>query len=404
MNKVTVYLLAPIVSVFLIACFDGREQTVVAFPTHNEPLPTTWRIPGFTQAIVADLVLENGCLRALGGLGPNDNDPSNAPPSYLLVWPDGFTWREEGGAIRVSDRAGVFVAHVSDMVRLSGRLIDPDSDLGREIEDGVPTNCVGPYYMVGDEVSAIGPDEPEVISIPGSALYFLRRKSYKLATGLVSTADMISSFPRELLLEGDCLLLSGQLNHSGRQMVVWPPGFYPHIGEDGVVEVRNGGNRTVARVGDGLLMRGVKSPAGKILAQRCGVELVWNVTEIRNADFPLIFPQHQEERDTSGRVRPDFLDGEVRAQNGCIYIHRNILIWPPDFSMRGEFGSIEIIDENGRTVAREEERIIQGQRVVLGERVILRGRRVKLDDNEGRQILRTLPIDCLADSIFMVTE
>ncbi len=403
-TKLPVCLLVLLIGVCIVACDDGQEQAIVAFPSHNQPLPTTSGTLGLTRTITVELVVDDGCLRGLGEIGANDNDQSSIPPSYLLVWPDGFAWWKAGGAIRISDRAGVFVAQTGDMVRFSGRLIDPSSDLAREIIDGIAAECVGPYYMVGDEVSAIGPDEPEVISIPGSALYFQRRKSYRLATGLVSTADMISPIPRELLLEGNCLLLSDQLSHSGRQMVVWPPGFYPHVGEDGVVEVRNGGNRTVARVGDRLLMRGVKSPAGEIPAQRCGVEFVWNVTEIRNADFPLVFLQHQQERDTSGRVRPDILEGEVVAQNGCLYIHGSILIWPSDFSMRGEFGSIEIIDEDGRIISRQEKSVVQGQDVILGEHVIVRGRSVKLDDDEGREILRTLPIDCLADSIFIVTE
>ena len=410
------FVLLIVVCLSLAACGGGQEQTsmpavanseplselsspdltpsppihrIMAFPTHDEPLPTDWGDFGwrFSGHIMVELMLKNGCLRALGEMGF-----SNGPiPSFLLVWPDGFTWREEGGAIRISDRTGVFVAQVGDMVRFSGRLIELDSDLAREIEDAIPAKCVGPYYMVGDEVSSIGLDEPEVLSIQGTTLYFQRLKTRMLSSNMVDSLELFSG-PVDLELEGDCLLVPGEINPSERHMVVWPQGFYPHIGEDGIVEVRNGGGRTVARVGDGLYMRGREAPARDIHIRRCGVATLWRVDNLRNANFPLVFLQHEEERDTSGRVRSDFIEGKLTVMNGCTFVREAILVWPSDFTVRGEPGSIKIIDENGEVLVHE------------NENVLLKSRILKPDDDPGRQIQRTLPSDCIADSIALVVE
>ena len=153
------------------------------------------------------------------------------------------------------------------------------------------------------------------------------------------------------------------------------------------------GGRTVANVGDRLYLRGRKSVADGTHLQQCGVSAQWMVDNLRNADFPPVFSQHQQSRDDSGRVRPDLIEGKMILHNGCMYIKREVLLWPSDFLMSEEAGSTEIRDETGRVVVRGG-----------GKSVILKGRRVQLDDNQGRQIRRELPIDCLAKSAFLVFE
>lgn len=110
--------------------------------------------------------------------------------------------------------------------------------------------------IVGDEVSAVGPDEPTVVPLPGSTLYFQRSRTPRGAPE-TELALLIG----ELVLDGDCLRIGGD-NGEG-YFVVWPPGFTPHI-EDGVVHVRNGGGQIIARVGDRLrLGGGVARPSGE---------------------------------------------------------------------------------------------------------------------------------------------
>ena len=335
-------------------------------------------------------MLEEGCLRARGGEG---RSPGSGPaPSFLLIWPDGFTWIEDRGNVSISDLSGLHVARVGDTVRFSGRVVDADSDFALEIASGTAGSCVGPYYIVGDEVSAIGQNEPEKLSVPRSTLHFQRSKTRMLTTDMVVTLEGFSD-PMELELHGDCLLVSSAAKPSDRNLVVWPAGFHPHVGDDGVLEVRNGGGRTVAHVGDRLYLRGRKSAAEGPNFEQCGVSSQWMVDNLRNADFPIVFSQHDESRDDSGRVKPDLIEGKMIPQNGCMYIKKEVLMWPSDFRMSEEAGSIEIRDETGRVVIR-----------AGGKSVILKGRRVQLDDSQGRQIRRELPIDCLAKSAFLVFE
>ena len=157
---------------------------------------------------MVEFVLEEGCLRGRGGKGRSIGN--DVVTSFLLVWPEGFSWEEDGGSISVRDPTGSSVARLGDTVRFSGRLIDLGSDLAREIASGTPESCAGPYYMVGDEVSVIGPQEPDTLSVPGSTLYFQRLKTRVLTRDMVDSLRQFSE-PMELQLEGDCLLITKQL-------------------------------------------------------------------------------------------------------------------------------------------------------------------------------------------------
>ena len=107
-----------------------------------------------------------------------------------------------------------------------------------------------------------------------------------------------------------------------------------------------------------------------------------------------IFPQHQGTRPAfSGRDVPEYAEGGISVRNGCIYIgNGEIPVWPPDFSVSEEGGRLEILDEKGSVVARE------------GRNAILRGRMVRVDDPEGREIGRTLPVHCHPGNYLMVTD
>ena len=341
---------------------------VKAFPTHNEPLPTDWgyRHPSLGHHIMVELVIEDGCLRALGYEGFN-NEPI---PSYLLVWPDGFKWWEEEDTIHISDQMGIVVARVGDMVRFSGRLIDSDSDLAREIEDRVSEKCAAPYYLIGDDVSVIRSDESNIVSLPGSDLYFIRNKTWKLTGGFLDTLEPFSG-PFQMTMEGDCLFIT-EANHSERYVPLWPAGFYPHIGKDGEIEVRNGGGRTIARVGDRLYMRGSE---GRNVPE-CGARMR-STRIISNRDLPVTFPQHEEESPGNDRI-----DGKLQVRNGCIYIKEDIVVWPSYLTMSEEDDRVYIRYKSGMEMVRE------------GERTGFKGRRAYQDDDLGRQIRRTLPIDC----------
>ena len=232
-----------------------EAPVVVAFPQHD-----------FEETVInrgdnryfGELVLIDGCLRL--DLGDGGRGQGHTTP-LLLVWPASFSLSVKGSSVRIIDGTGLIIAHLGDDVRISdgypGRSEDSLRRL-RELEQRLSADCpgdyLGRYIVVGDEVSAVGPDEPTVVPLPGSMLYFQRSKTPR-GSGETELALLMG----ELILDGDCLRVRADSDGES-YFVVWPPGFTPHI-EDGVVHVRNGGGQLIARVGDRLRMGGGYSSA-----------------------------------------------------------------------------------------------------------------------------------------------
>ena len=136
--------------------------------------------------------------------------------------------------------------------------------------------------MVGDEVTVVG-SVPTVLSIPGSTLFFPRRKSIqgpKESHLLANTG--------ELVLDGDCLRLG---HGNDRENIEWPAGFAPYI-KGGEVEIRNGAGRTIVRVGDSIEVVGI---VGRYEDNPYGATCpggLWHVeAEIKNLTTPLQQPR-----------------------------------------------------------------------------------------------------------------
>ena len=165
-------------ALLLAACVGSDDDPVSApaapggsasvFPTHDRPLPTDWGL----GHVKIKLVMEDSCLR---GLGHDLNEPN---PSYLLVWPDGFELYREDDTVSVKDRTGAVAVSVGEEVRLSGRVMQADSDHARRIAESVPAECAGTHFMIGDDVTVIGPDEPTELSMPNSDVVFRRRATW----------------------------------------------------------------------------------------------------------------------------------------------------------------------------------------------------------------------------------
>ena len=360
------------------AVHDGLES---AFPTHDRPLPTDWGL----GHVKVELAMEDGCLR---GLGHDLNEPN---PSYLLVWPVGFELYKEGDSLGVRDRTGAVVVSVGEEVRVSGRVISSDSDHARRIEESVPAECVGPYYMVGDDVTVIGPDEQTELTIPNSDLVFQRRETWQRSTRVAVPAVGYTG-PGEMVMEGDCLLMIwNRGDDEDRHVISWPPGFYPHV-EDGIIEVRNGGGRTVARVGDMLKMTllaagGVSD--GQYIPE-CDARLHAPIT-IRNFDLPVNFPQHNE-----GATSVSYIEGRLEMFNGCIYVRGRIVVWPSDYTMEETDDGVRVLDQDERLVQ-------QVGRYDMSDRSVqLEGRGVARDDDYGIQIGRTVSVDCRWGDFWLV--
>ena len=237
---------------------DGQEQQegaarVVSFPQHQDPLITD-RGWGY---LLGQLESTNGCLRVRPA--PHVNTLIGDPDSYLMVWPANFSVTNERGDIRVIDESGTITARVGDTLRVSGGRW-PKEGLPEEVLKSIPEECreYGYYWKVGDEVSALGPGEPATVSIPGSTLHFPRSRTRVDSGGGYGVALNVARIEGELVLDGDCL----RVGDSEGPIIVWPPGFTPHI-ENGVVEIHNGAGKTIARTGDYLVLGGGESGKGE---------------------------------------------------------------------------------------------------------------------------------------------
>ena len=361
-------MIAPLLAVLMFLGTCGVQEHVVAFPTHVEALPTAWAHHDF---IGVELVVKDGCLT---GRGPS--------PSYLLIWPDGFTLDSTGNLLRISSRSGSTVATVGDKVRLSGRAVEADSDLQREISRHLKGRCEGPYYLVGDDVAVVN-DESEVVSVPGTSIYFPRRKTVMTRThGLFDTGEGHS--PQFVLqLQGDCLVIEDGENY----VVRWPAGFYPSVDDSGAVEVKNGGGETIARTGDKLRFRGGRHHGIDI--PECDAFGMWFVNDIRNADLPVVITRHEE---TPGEPLNGRINGYVEIHNGCLYVRGHILVWPSDYSLREPDDNPYIVNGAELTVVQIDNSTNWASR--SSDRLTLSGRKVDADDDLGRITRRKVPVHC----------
>ena len=358
--------------------------TVNAFPLHSEPLATDWGL----WHKMGELVLESGCLRILED--PDLSDRDDFVPSFLPVWPEGFSWTGTEDSVAVIDRSGQVVAQVGDYVRLSGDGIHSERHRGKRIAESLANDCEGPFYLVGDDVTVIESDEPEMVQVADSDIYIRRQKTKQRGyTPLPDTADGYGYASEPLLLENDCVVIP--YRDGDRYVPIWPAGFTGHM-EDGVLEVRNGGGRKIVRIGERLSIRGsiVQEHLGGIYVPECDARLV-RVKQVINTDLPLVFPQHngrwqQEEEDTK-----DSLRGTVDVRNGCMHINNHYLLWPSDYRVEEDGDFFRVLDGSGMVAAQYD------------EATTLKGHRIRSDDKFGTEIIRMMPTDCPPLTYWIVT-
>jgi hypothetical protein len=91
--------------------------------------------------LVGELAQVNGCLRVKS---------SEIPEEYLPIWPAGFRLGTSN-PFQVLNEAGEVVAQVGQEVRLGGGEV-PDEVVQEvaQMEEPLPSNCLGPYWVVGE--------------------------------------------------------------------------------------------------------------------------------------------------------------------------------------------------------------------------------------------------------------
>ena len=97
------------------------------------------------------------------------------------------------------------------------------------------------------------PGDALTTDLPEGMTYF-PRESPRVGETVFNDAGLHG----RLELRDGCL--RGNVDHrDGGPVILWPAGFVPHLGEDGVIEVHDGLGRTVVRVGNRLEMAGGSS-------------------------------------------------------------------------------------------------------------------------------------------------
>ena len=223
---------------------------VPAFPRHDEAIPPNRG----RQYVYGELSLSDNCLRISYF---DQADPGGTRYGLLVVWPAGFDTSNTGGVVEVTGADGAVVAAVGQTLRLSGRKVSRQSAAvdgwrwyGEDTE-----RCGGPFWLVGDEVTAVGAGStgaPVAHDIVFSRLIHQRGP-------IVSPLAAIKG---RLTLRGRCLLLETAYS-PGEYFVVWPPGFEVHRTGDDLL-VLNGGGSVISKVGDHVTLggRSVKDTTG----------------------------------------------------------------------------------------------------------------------------------------------
>jgi hypothetical protein len=147
----------------LAAC---TSTTVSSVQPSENPLPGT-SDPGETiyfpqqqktegeravmEALVrGTLVLVDNCIRLQYQAGEVDID-------YLLIWPPDFNISNEDGAVNILDGNNNIVASIGDKVEMGGGEIQLLSLLDKFIQEQVPSQCPGPYWIVGEGFTRLSP-------------------------------------------------------------------------------------------------------------------------------------------------------------------------------------------------------------------------------------------------------
>ena len=374
----------PALLTLIVSCQVVRHPVVETFPLHSEPLATDWG----RYYKMGELALEGGCLRILGN--PALSNRKEFVPSFLPIWPDGFSWKRTEASVAVVDGSGQEVAHVGDYVRLSGDGVHPERHRGRQLAESLANDCKGPYYLVGDDVTTIDSDEPQIVPVGDSDIYFRRhRTEVRGFTPVAEPAYGYTRMPRTLILEDDCILL--QDADGQKYLPEWPAGFTAHL-ERGQLAVRNGGGRKIASVGEKLRTRGyiAKESEGGLYVPECTAPIlrVWGVI---NADLPLEFSQHDGRWKREVEDTKDSLRGTIDVRNGCMHINNNYLLWPSDYRIEEEGDFFRVLDELEMVAAQYE------------EVTTLKGHRIRSDDKFGPEIIWMMPVDCPPLAYWIVT-
>ena len=238
-----------------VASAASDEPAEAVFPRHDEAIPANRG----DRYVYGKLSISGGCLRISYA---DQVDRKATRDGLLVVWPMGFGVRTSDGVVGVAGPDGRVVAAAGQTLRLSGkmvldRLVSADEwDWG----GGEVGQCGGPFWLVGDEVTAMRAGATG--SVVDDGLFLPRLYDQR---GSLQYPDAAAE--GRLMLRGRCLLL-GIAYPPGEYLVVWPPGFNIQREGDDIL-VLNGGGNVIAQVGDHVTLGGRSSKKGADYPGEC---------------------------------------------------------------------------------------------------------------------------------------
>jgi len=130
-----IWLVLVVLSLIMTACGDRVTSTLTPEPTR------------LTADLVGELVVVEGCLRV---------NAKGSDTSYLLAWPPDFAVSMAEDTVQIVDGSGKKVAlHIGEIVYISGGEVHSTEYLDERVQQKLPANCSGPYWVVGSEINSV---------------------------------------------------------------------------------------------------------------------------------------------------------------------------------------------------------------------------------------------------------
>ena len=241
---------------------DGPSVLLLSDPELHFPLQGTslGEHDNVGAEASGELVLDGHCLRL------NSSDR----PSYLLIWPSGFTPHVHRGVVHVRNGSGRIIAQVGDRIAMGGG----GGSYWRYYTDKTKgQNCPGPTWA---------PNEIRVL--PDVEVYFPKQD------GTLATDDGMERYVGKLVLDRRCLMVDHAVRDrdnayfSEPSLFIWPDTFTLSL-DDEVVGIVDASGRVVARVGDDIQFSAVSISRQEAIDHTgfreiwptCGWSLTWVV-------------------------------------------------------------------------------------------------------------------------------
>ena len=174
-------------SLSITACGEQLEATINTEPT----APATPEPTRFAALVSGELVAENGCLRIVETTSSNN---------YLIAWPPEFSIHSEQDRIIITKGNGEEVTlRIGEEIRLGGGEVDSRDVLDKRVQQALPEQCPGPYWIASLEVGPVtAAQDPTTTPVTTQKLRITNQSTFLIQ-------NLIVRFPEDKINFGDVL-------------------------------------------------------------------------------------------------------------------------------------------------------------------------------------------------------